>query len=144
LSAVALTFATGAAGGTGPGKKAPPANTTLSAISGTAQTGKAMTATTGTWSGQTSGFAFQWLRCDSAGAACASIPGQTASTHLIAASEAGSTLTRGRDCIEQERQRACDFRGHRPHHRSGSPAATTSLDPAERALRLCGGRNIQI
>ena len=92
LSAVALVFATAAAGGTGPGRKAPPANTALPAISGTAQTGKTMTATTGTWSGQTSGFAFQWLRCDSAGAACASIPGQTASTHLIAASEAGSTL----------------------------------------------------
>lgn len=91
LAAFALVFATGAAGAVGLAKKAP-TNTALPAISGTPQTGQTLQASAGSWIGQTSGFSYQWLRCDGAGAACATIAGQTAATHLIATGEAGATL----------------------------------------------------
>ena len=91
LALVALLFATGANAGTPPGKQAP-ANTALPAISGTAETGKTLTATTGTWIGSGLSYTFQWLRCDSAGAWCVPLAGQTGTTHLIATTEAGSKL----------------------------------------------------
>jgi hypothetical protein len=91
LLALAFVFTTGAAGGVVPGKQ-PPANTTPPTISGTAQTGQTLTATPGSWTGAGIGYAFQWLRCDTAGASCAALAGQTSTAHLIPPAEAGSTL----------------------------------------------------
>jgi polysaccharide biosynthesis protein PslG len=91
LCAAALVLATGAAGGVAPGKQAP-ANTSPPTISGTAQSGSTLTASAGSWSGPTVSFGYQWLRCDSAGAACTAITGQTSPTHVIASGEVGATL----------------------------------------------------
>ena len=55
--------------------QAAPANTALPTITGTASKDQTLVAGTGSWTGTTPiGFAFQWQRCDNAGASCAPIP----------------------------------------------------------------------
>jgi Right handed beta helix region len=68
-----------------------PVNTALPQLSGTAQAGLALTTSTGTWSGSPT-FSYQWLRCDSTGAACAAISGATAKSYTLTAAEQGKTL----------------------------------------------------
>jgi hypothetical protein len=70
-----------------------PSNTGAPTISGTAQEGQTLTATTGTWSSSsTSTYAYQWQRCNPTGAACADIAGATAQTYVIATADVGNTL----------------------------------------------------
>jgi hypothetical protein len=70
-----------------------PANTAPPAISGTAQGGLTLTASTGSWSGTTPmSFAYQWRRCDSAGANCADIAGATGSTYVPVGADTAHTL----------------------------------------------------
>jgi hypothetical protein len=76
---------------TAPGKQAP-ANTTLPTISGTAVQGATVTSSPGSWSGNGLSFAYQWFRCDSTGAACSPISGETGSTHPATGSDVGKTL----------------------------------------------------
>jgi lysophospholipase L1-like esterase len=61
----------------------PPVNSTLPSISGTAQEGQTLTATTGTWTGHSPTYARQWLRCDGNGDNCAPIAGQTGTTYSL-------------------------------------------------------------
>ena len=71
----------------------PPANTTLPSISGTAQQGQTLTASTGVWSGDTpQTYTYQWRRCSSGGGNCTNISGQTASTYVLGASDVGATI----------------------------------------------------
>jgi len=70
-----------------------PANTALPTVSGNAQVGQILSATAGTWTGTAPiTYAYQWRRCDSAGANCANIGGATASTYTLAAGDQGSTI----------------------------------------------------
>jgi hypothetical protein len=95
---VAVTARNGAA--TGTARSAPtavaasagPVNTALPAILGTPQVGQTLTATVGSWTGNPTGFGFQWQRCNASGSECAPIPGQTAGTYVVGASDLGSTL----------------------------------------------------
>lgn len=70
-----------------------PQNTAAPAISGTSQVGQALTASTGTWSSQTTPtFAYQWQGCDGAGANCATIAGATASTYTVQSADLNKTI----------------------------------------------------
>jgi uncharacterized protein YukE len=72
---------------------APPVNTALPTISGTAQHLQTLTASTGTWTGTAPiTYAYQWRRCNAAGASCADIAGATASTYLVQSADIASTI----------------------------------------------------
>lgn len=71
---------------------APPANTSLPTISGTAQVGQTLTATNGTWSNAPASFAYQWLRCNGGGNSCASVANGTQQTYTLVGADAGSTI----------------------------------------------------
>src|SRR4029453_816725 len=80
-SALTLVLATGIASGGAhsPGQQ-PPKNVTPPSVSGVASVPHTLSSSTGTWQGKGLKFAYQWLRCDSTGAACAAISGAAVST----------------------------------------------------------------
>src|SRR5207247_1980765 len=70
-----------------------PSNTSPPTISGTAQQRQRVSADPGTWSGtQPPGYAYQWRRCDSGGAACNDISGATNQSYSLVAADVGATL----------------------------------------------------
>jgi hypothetical protein len=69
-----------------------PANVSPPVVSGTAQVGQSLSASTGIWSGSPTSFAYQWTRCDAGGAACVDVGGATASTYVLVAADAGATM----------------------------------------------------
>ena len=69
-----------------------PVNTALPTITGTATEGQILTGTDGTWTNTPTGFTHTWQKCDAAGANCVAIPGATASTYTVAATDVGATL----------------------------------------------------
>jgi fibronectin-binding autotransporter adhesin len=71
---------------------APPAGSAAPSISGTPKVGSTLSATTGDWSGSPTSFAYQWRRCDAAGAGCADIAGATASSYALVAADVGHTI----------------------------------------------------
>jgi hypothetical protein len=71
-----------------------PANTALPVISGTAQDGQTLGASTGSWTGVTPfTYTYQWQRCNSMGASCVNISGATSSTYVLGHSDVGTTLS---------------------------------------------------
>ena len=69
-----------------------PVSTSPPTISGAAQVGQTLTASTGNWSGSPTGFGFQWQRCNASGVGCADVPGATGGTYAITPADAGSTI----------------------------------------------------
>jgi hypothetical protein len=70
-----------------------PANTALPTITGTATLGSTLTASSGTWDGAPAPtFAYQWLRCDGAGANCVNIASATATTYNLVAADVSKTI----------------------------------------------------
>jgi hypothetical protein len=70
----------------------PPADTSPPTVSGTAQDGQTLTATTGSWTGTTPiAYVYQWQSCDSTGN-CNPISGATTMTYAPTATDVGSTL----------------------------------------------------
>ena len=71
----------------------PPQNVSAPSVSGSTVSGQLLTASPGTWSGSPPpSLTYQWQRCDSGGANCASIVGATAQTYALTAADVGSTL----------------------------------------------------
>ena len=54
--------------------------------------GRSLTADNGTWTGDPTGFAHQWLRCDAQGGNCADIQGATSSTYTLTNDDVGATI----------------------------------------------------
>ncbi len=73
-------------------QSAPPANTVLPAISGSAVQGQTLAATAGAWTGGPSAYAYEWRRCDAAGAGCAAIGAAVAASYALVAADVGHTL----------------------------------------------------
>jgi hypothetical protein len=70
-----------------------PVNTAPPSIVGSPNVGQTLTVTPGTWTGTPPPtFAYQWQRCDAAGANCADIGGATGTTYVVQAADAGATL----------------------------------------------------
>jgi hypothetical protein len=72
---------------------AAPVNTGEPKISGTAQEGETLTATSGSWtSSSTINYAYQWRRCNTQGNGCANIGGADTSSYLVRGADVGDTL----------------------------------------------------
>lgn len=69
---------------------APPASTTPPRIDGTALVDELLTAHPGTWTGEGTTSAYQWLRCTSA--TCTEITGETAATYRLEGADAARTI----------------------------------------------------
>ena len=71
----------------------PPANTAVPTISGIAQAGQSMSATSGSWSGTPPlTYTYQWQGCNSLGASCVNIAGATGSSYTLQPSDVGNTV----------------------------------------------------
>ena len=72
--------------------KAPPVNTVLPAVTGTAVDGQTLAVDTGTWTGTaTISYARRWLRCDASGGACTQLAA-TGTTYKLTSADVGSTV----------------------------------------------------
>ena len=87
-----LTGTTVPLGVMGGGNPSPPVNTTPPAISGTAQQGSTLSASSGAWSNNPTSYAYQWQRCDSTGGSCAAVAGATATSYTLQSADVGSTV----------------------------------------------------
>ncbi|HEX7082542.1 MAG TPA: hypothetical protein VF186_00335 [Gaiellaceae bacterium] len=74
-------------------KASPPANTSSPSISGTPADNNTLTASPGSWSGDTPmSFSYQWLQCDSSGSGCGNISGADEQTYRVSSHDTGHTL----------------------------------------------------
>ena len=71
---------------------APPVNLSLPTITGTAKVGQTLTASPGTWSGSPTAYFYYWRRCNTAGNACATVPGQNLTTYILTSADVGYTI----------------------------------------------------
>src|SRR5204862_78241 len=78
--------------GTATSSTAPPSNSSLPTVSGTAQQGQTLTTTNGTWSGSPTSYTYDWTRCDTAGGNCAVISGTKASSYTLTSADVNHTL----------------------------------------------------
>jgi len=79
-------------GGGGAAAQARPDNTAEPRITGAASVGSTLSASTGTWTGNPTSFAFQWMRCPQGGGRpdgsdCAAIGGATTAKYVVAADD---------------------------------------------------------
>lgn len=74
------------------GSNAKPKPKTLPTISGTAEVGITLIATHGTWTNGPNTFHFQWVQCNSTGAACVPIGGRTTRVYTVTSNDIGHTL----------------------------------------------------
>ncbi|MCW3031279.1 MAG: conserved secreted protein, partial [Solirubrobacterales bacterium] len=72
----------------------PPAPTSVSppTITGTAQQGQTLTEHHGAWTNEPTGYAYQWLQCDSSGNSCKEVTGAIAQTYVAGAEDVGHTI----------------------------------------------------
>jgi hypothetical protein len=70
----------------------PIVNVTLPAANGVAQVGTQLALDKGTWTGTISGYSYQWLNCDAAGANCTPIAGATNSTYTTKVADVFDTI----------------------------------------------------
>ncbi len=71
---------------------APPTNSVLPVISGTAQSGSVLTTTNGTWANSPTGYTYQWARCTAAAGGTCSNVGTSATTYTLVPADIGSFM----------------------------------------------------
>ena len=108
-----------------------PANSALPAISGTAQDGQTLSGSTGTWGGTGPiTYAYQWRRCNAAGASCANIGGATSSNYSLVPADIGSTIRLVVTATNSEGSASAT---------SAQSAVVTAIPPANTALPTISG-----
>lgn len=89
----ALAAAVLAAGAAARSDASPPSNTAPPIVTGTAQQGQTLTASSGSWSGTTPiAFSYSWSRCDTTGSSCSSITGADTQTYVLGSADVGHTI----------------------------------------------------
>ena len=89
---VIFAFPAGSVAGNGQGgPKSAPVSTAPPTISGSPVVGQMLTASTGSWRGQVSSYAYQWVHCDSSGA-CSKLSGGTSSSYKPVSGDVGYSL----------------------------------------------------
>jgi len=71
---------------------AAPMSSLAPAITGQAQQGQTLNAQVGSWTNQPTSFAYQWQRCDSAGAVCSPVLAATAPSYTLGGADVGFTM----------------------------------------------------
>jgi hypothetical protein len=92
LAAAALAGLGWMSGSASAATQVAPANSTPPTISGTARVGQMLTSTNGTWSNGPAAYAYQWLRCNPSGAACAPAANGTQKTYTLVGADAGRRM----------------------------------------------------
>jgi Subtilase family len=69
-----------------------PSNTAAPSVSGTPQQGVPLTETHGAWTNEPTGYTYQWLRCDEAGANCVPIAGAASQVYVLGSADVGHTV----------------------------------------------------
>ncbi len=69
-----------------------PTNTVLPKVSGGAEEGQTLGASSGSWTGSPTSYAYQWEDCNTSGGECSSIGGATSSSYKLAAGDVGHTV----------------------------------------------------
>ena len=118
------------------GTKAAPVNITEPQISGSAVQGQTLLATTGTWSNNPTGFAFQWRRCPKDGGKsdasnCTVITGATNGSYVLGAADVGFTI--------RVRVTASNADGSATAASSATPIVAAAKPPVNTALPVITG-----
>ena len=95
LAAAAAVVALLASGGGSAlaARPSPPANVSPPTVSGVAQVGATLQASTGTWTGSNPmRFSYEWLRCDDSGSGCVGVTGATSSSYTLTSADASMTV----------------------------------------------------
>jgi len=61
-------------------------------VSGAPEAGQMLSASSGTWSNSPTAYAYQWSRCDTAGASCTPLAGGTGLSYALGSGDVGSTV----------------------------------------------------